>query len=686
MAKSIVKRTSLLATFSLLLTMGGVAGADAAATAADSLSSSIPTVSGVAEVGKPLTANAGTWGPGSVSFTYQWQVSGNAVSGATFSTFTPRSVDVGGTITVTVTGSESGYPALDSTSAPTDVVSTNLTVGRLSGADRYATANAIGQQGFPTHADTVFITTGTNYPDALSAAPAAISRDAPLLLTSPTSLPSSVRDEIIQLEPTTIVILGGTSTISSTVQASMSTLAPKVIRLAGADRYATSKEIANFAFGASGADTAYIATGTNFPDALSSGSAAGFVDGPVILVNGSASSVSQQTSSLIHDLSVSTIKISGGTASVSAGVQQSLSSNAVDTARLAGADRFETSLAVNRDAYSASSTAYLASGLNFPDALAGAVLAGKNKSPLFVVPATCVPQNVLDQFDQLGVTKVVILGGTASLGSAVSQLVSCAALPPTAFSSKSAAPAPTMSTGSMPVGNLPGWRQTAAQDFTMPAALGQVGTVYGADMRGYSGFSDTSGHGTYTPDSVLSVSGGVLDYYLHTAGGKPLVATPIPFGYTGQTYGRYSVRFRSDSLPGYKIAFLLWPVSNNWNEGEVDWPEGSLNGKMSPASAIKGTLSSQWMMSFDAVSPRSWSPTDSSGWHTATTEWTPGKVKWFWDGVLVAQTTNAAGVPTTNFRWTLQAETELGDTVPAVGTAGHLQVDWAVQYAYSPST
>jgi hypothetical protein len=244
----------------------------------------------------------------------------------------------------------------------------------------------------------------------------------------------------------------------------------------------------------------------------------------------------------------------------------------------------------------------------------------------------------------------------------------------------------TSTTSSMPTGNLAGWRQTAAQDFSTPAALGQVGAVYGADMRGYSDFPDTSKHGTYTPDSVLSVSNGVLDYYLHTEGGVPRVATPIPFGYAGQTYGRYSIRFRSDYLPGYKIAFLLWPSSDNWNEGEIDWPEGSLNGKMSPASAIKGSLDSTWNMSFDSVSPRSWSATDSSTWHVATTEWTPGKIKWFWDGVLVAQTSIADGVPTTMFRWTLQAETEIGAATPAATTSGHLQVDWAVQYAYSPTS
>jgi hypothetical protein len=244
--------------------------------------------------------------------------------------------------------------------------------------------------------------------------------------------------------------------------------------------------------------------------------------------------------------------------------------------------------------------------------------------------------------------------------------------------------ASTANTTIIPSGDLPGWTLTFAQDFNAPAELGHIGEVYGQDMRGYSGLYDTSGNGTYTPDSVLSVSGGKLDYFLHTAGGEPRVATVIPFGYKGQKYGRYSIRFRSDFLPGYKIAFMLWPSSDKWNEGEIDWPEGGLNGKMFAASKIKGSLD-DGMMDFDPPT-HIYSSTDSSDWHVATTEWTPGKVQWFWDDVLVNETTVPSGVPTTNFRWTLQAETEVGDgaIVPDAQTTGHLQIDWAVQYAYTP--
>lgn len=236
----------------------------------------------------------------------------------------------------------------------------------------------------------------------------------------------------------------------------------------------------------------------------------------------------------------------------------------------------------------------------------------------------------------------------------------------------------------VPQDNIAGWRLTGIQEFNQPAPAGRVGAVYGSAMRGYAGFVDSSGHGTYTPDAVLSVNDGKLDYYLHTSQGKPRVACAIPFGYGGQTYGRYSVRFKYDSLPGYKMAFLLWPSSDNWNEGEIDWPEGGLDGPMYGGSAVKGSLDSGGMKFDPAV--RRYSLSGPGGWHVATIEWTPGKVKWFLDDRLVGETGNPAGVPDTPMRWTLQVETadDATSTFPASGTAGHLQVDWAVQYAYAP--
>jgi hypothetical protein len=232
----------------------------------------------------------------------------------------------------------------------------------------------------------------------------------------------------------------------------------------------------------------------------------------------------------------------------------------------------------------------------------------------------------------------------------------------------------------MPVGDLPNWKQNFKEDFTKNAGLGQIDEVYGASMRGYDGFNDTSGNGTYAPDKVLTASNGMLNYNLHTENGRPLVATPVLNDYKGQTYGRYSIRFRSDTLVGYKIAFMQWPSSDNWNEGEIDWPEGNLDGHMRPGLAVPGTLTNSGM-NFEPAQ-EIFSKTNATNWHVATTEWTPSGVKWYWDGELVNYTTKS---PSTDFRWTLQAETETWNArIPDPSLKGNLQVDWATSYTYVP--
>jgi hypothetical protein len=81
------------------------------------LTAPIPSISGEPKVGSPLTAVPGVWGPDPVALAYQWYRSGTAISGATGSVYTPGAGDLGGTITVKVTGSKTGYNTASQTSA-----------------------------------------------------------------------------------------------------------------------------------------------------------------------------------------------------------------------------------------------------------------------------------------------------------------------------------------------------------------------------------------------------------------------------------------------------------------------------------------------------------------------------------------------------------------------------------------
>ena len=133
----------------------------------------------------------------------------------------------------------------------------------------------------------VYVASGANFPDALAAGPAASHFGGALLLAPATgTLPTSVKNALATLQPATIVIVGGTGSISASMASQIQTAAGlasnKVSRVAGSDRYATAADLAA-SFG-TGTPTAYVALGTNFPDAMAGSAAAGFTGGPILLV------------------------------------------------------------------------------------------------------------------------------------------------------------------------------------------------------------------------------------------------------------------------------------------------------------------------------------------------------------------------------------------------------------------
>ena len=315
---------------------------------------------------------------------------------------------------------------------------------RLAGADRFGTSVAVSQNNLDSASDftpgvpVVYIADGLAYPDALSAGPAAAAQQGPLLLVNPTSIPASVAAELTRLKPQKIVVAGGVGSVSEAVFTQLQgyvSSSTDVVRVAGTDRYATSIAIARFAF-PKGASNAYLATGVNFPDALSAGGAAAKKHGPVILVRGSAVSVDPATRNALASLHASSVDIVGGTGSVSAAFESALQAiPGIQATRLSGGDRYATSQAVDEDAFETSMDApspsypfaFLAQGTNFPDALSGGALAGHLGAPLFVIPSNCIPERVMQDLENLQIETLVLLGGGGSLTLAVSSFTKCPA-------------------------------------------------------------------------------------------------------------------------------------------------------------------------------------------------------------------------------------------------------------------
>jgi putative cell wall-binding protein len=332
-------------------------------------------------------------------------------------------------------------------SSPVEVAETDLTgydaalgeggiwVSRIAGVDRWDTSVKISETGLFEETNAVFIADGTNFPDALGAGPAAALIGAPVLLTAPSYLPASVKARLVELDTTgaageepldVIYIVGGKPSVSAAVEAELAQVAP-VIRFEGVDRTDTSRQIAEAFWGETGSDTAYIATGNSFPDALAAAPAAANESAPVILVHGMANKLDAATGALLTDLGVTKSVIAGGGPSVSGGITNGLENLPLmkETSRRNGADRVQTSVFVNERSFPLADTVFIATGWNFPDALAGSAVAGGVRSPIYLSRPSCLPGNVVDEIFRLKASQVVLLGGEPSLSQDVEEGVIC---------------------------------------------------------------------------------------------------------------------------------------------------------------------------------------------------------------------------------------------------------------------
>ena len=276
-------------------------------------------------------------------------------------------------------------------------------------------------------------------------------------------------------------------------------------------------------------------------------------------------------------------------------------------------------------------------------------------------------------------------------------------VPPTATATATATSTPTDSSGQpMPVGDIPGWHQVFADDFIYNVPLGgfsECSTTTNT-MSTCSGLptpvqqqwwaypdgwpnkqQDGTVHGYYYASKTISISNGIMDIYLHTENGIHLVAAPVPRipdgvgSEGGLLYGRYSIRFRADSLPGYGTAFLLWPDSEKWpQDGEIDFPEGPLDGTMSAFMHYQGAASPSQQDVYNTT-------VTYTGWHTETIEWLPNSVTFTLDGQVIGKSTN--NTPNTPMHLVLQTET-FNSLVPADSTAGNVQIAWVTAYTPSP--
>ena len=300
------------------------------------------------------------------------------------------------------------FPSLSGETVVLPDISGDVSIYRYAGDDRFTTSlmaadamrKALGVQKF----DAVIIASGANFADALSGSYLAAAKKAPILLAYKDKQNAQVSAYIkSNLKPGgTVYILGGTSAVPKSMDSLLKGF--NVQRLDGANRFETNLLILKAA-GVKNKQEILVCTSTNFADSLSA-SATGL---PILLVYNEKGKLTDSQKKFLSGLTDCTFRIIGGKSAVSEGLAAALKGYG-SVARLAGNDRFSTSVAVAETFFKSPRQAVLAYAGNFPDGLCGGPLAYAMGAPL-ILTADRYANVAAEYTADAQITQGVILGG-----------------------------------------------------------------------------------------------------------------------------------------------------------------------------------------------------------------------------------------------------------------------------------
>lgn len=286
-------------------------------------------------------------------------------------------------------------------------------IQRLSGDNRYETSVEVSEKNFKS-VDTVVLASGQNIADALVASSYADIEEAPILLTNKNSISDEVLDEIERLKADKVVIVGGQSSISSSVESRLKKEDIKVTRISGRDRFDTSDKLSQEVSRLSKKSSqAILVNGYKNIDALSVSSLATKEDLPILL-NG-RNTLNMSVKNRLKQMNVKKVYIIGGNNSISSDVEKELNRMQISVVRLSGTDRYETSANIAKYAYKDFNEAIVASGENPVDALAASTLTGKKEAPILLTNKNKIPKSIKKIIEDMDIGKITIVGGENSI-------------------------------------------------------------------------------------------------------------------------------------------------------------------------------------------------------------------------------------------------------------------------------
>ncbi|MFR9276084.1 cell wall-binding repeat-containing protein [Finegoldia magna] len=290
-----------------------------------------------------------------------------------------------------------------------DGVFKNVIHQRFQGENRAKTAVNV-QRHYFANTNKVILVNDNAYPDAISATNVSMGK-YPLLYTGKNSLSIETKSALDKMFLDEIYLMGGANTISKKVENSLKRNFPhaKITRIMGSNRYATSAESAR-----KRAKTTNLifAAGTNFADALYATSLAAHQNAPILLVSNNG--INQSTANFIKSLgNIHNVTIVGGEISVNRSVKNQIEKlTKKPVTRLAGADRYASSVEVAKRVNANPAEVITTSGEVFADALVSSTVAQKIKAPILLVKKDVLPLSVRKYLKKTkSIYKLTTIGG-----------------------------------------------------------------------------------------------------------------------------------------------------------------------------------------------------------------------------------------------------------------------------------
>jgi len=285
-----------------------------------------------------------------------------------------------------------------------------MCLGRYAGQDRYETAVEISKESKES-AQTVVIARGDDFPDAISGVPLAYEYNAPILLTRSDQLMEVTVEEIERLEAEHAIILGGTAAITESVEQELANMGLELDRIGGENRYHTSRLI----------DEEFddlrqpvVVEGTDFRDALIASPYAAQANRSIILSR--TNEVPEEVLPVLQGTENPVVL--GEAVGPVEEVLEFEAKSINNPHHYTNSVEFVEEFVQTQEGLSTPEKAFIATGEEFPDALAGGVMAAEENACILMVDDR-VPPEVADFIRLNNINEIRILGGTEAVSEQV---------------------------------------------------------------------------------------------------------------------------------------------------------------------------------------------------------------------------------------------------------------------------